>query len=372
MTSAKLLMLTDNIRRLTEGLGKPLSSWKAGDAILKIYRGKDLYVAQWPDMIIKNLIFAAREISNLPYGRPLTDKYDAKSAVYIGSATYPLLIGGEYFFLEEWLSVRLVPGNGDPRGMGELEMYTCHGENIEDMVRRSLFGDSEDFLNFVAASNRMCGCRPYFKQGSDEKRITADLLPRKICHTALLYALINKHFVDDFLSHFDSKYITGVIIDRLVDRALTTNIGTECYGTHFTYAHEILKVASSEIKLDRRANNNYVYRYPAYFLNSRQLLEWLEGLVERQVLTKDTIEHYLKTTFSLKDIVQQSHVHLGSLKNLHRLFLAKGKIFGSGISGAELCELADKEVEDGPKLRITPIEDMVKSVDKFLKALDVR
>lgn len=364
--------LVAEFRNLSQELTTPLSSWKFGDVIVKIYRPKNLYEAKWVDEVAKELVFAARRFSNLLYGRPLTDKYDPQSAIYAGSATYPLLIGREYFFLKEWLSVRLVPGNGNPRGTGELEIYTCRGENVADVVRRKFFQGDHDFLNFIAASNRMCGCRPYFKSKSDEKRMTVDLLPKKIQHTALLYALINKHFVDDYLIHFGSRYITGVIIDQLVDKALTINIGSGRYGAYFKNAHELLGVAPNEIKLDRHTNNNYAYHYPTYFLNVRQLLQWLDGLISRGLLTRESIEHYLKTDLSFSEIAKQPNLHLECLRNLRKLFSASGQICGSGLTGDDLRGLANIEVEDGPKLRITPISDMMNSIEVFLNAAGIK
>ena len=372
MTWSKRALLVDKFRHLSQKIGGPISSWKGGGTVFKIYRGKNLYESQWRNKAIKDLIYSARQMSNLPYGRPLMDKYDAKSALYIGSATYPLLIGSEYFFVEEWLSVRLVPGNGDPRGTGELEIYTCQGESVENIVKDRFFQGNDDFLNFIVASNRMCGCRPYLKNRLDEGRITADFLPVKIKHTAILYALINKHFVEDYLVHFNSKYITGVIIDQLVDRSLTINIGLNRYGVNFTYAHEVLGVAPDEIRLDRSINGHYTYRYPAYFLNIRQLVGWLDDLVKKGILTTDSIDHYLKTKLHISEINKQPYLHLDCFKNLHRLFLAEGKIFGSELTGAELRSLADAEVEDGPKLRITTISDLTSSIAIFLNAAGIK
>jgi len=364
--------LVDRFRHLSQKTGKPLSSRKSLGTVFKIYRAKNLYELEWLDGALKDLVFLARRMSNLPYSRPIKDEYDSKSAIYIGSATYPLLVGDEHFFIEEWLSVRLVPGNGNPRGTGELEIYTCRGENVENIVRKRFFQNNDNFLNYVFASNRMCGCKPYFKNKADERRLTGDFLSNKIKHTAILYALINKHFVQDYLSSLNSRYITGVIIDQLVDRALTTEIGSDRYGTHFTYAHELLGVPASEVKLNRHINNNYAYRYPTYFLDVRQLLAWLGDLVKKGMLTQDSVRHYLKTDVTFGEMNVQSHLHLYHLRNLYKIFLEEGKIFGSNLTGAELRSLADTEIEDGPKLRITPINDLANSIEVFLNAAEIR
>lgn len=372
MTMSKQKLLIEKFRKLSQNVGRPLSSWKVDDAVIKIYRGKDLYEVGWPSEILRNLIFTAREMSNLPYGRPIKDKNDDKSAIYICSATYPSLIGGEYLFVEEWLSLRLTPGNGYPRGTGDLEIYTYRGESVENIVKNKLFQGRDDFLNFIVASSRMCGCKPYFKNKSDEKRMTTDFLPKKIKHTALFYSLMSKYFLTDYLYHLGSKYITTVIIDQLVDKVLSIDNGTERYGTHFTYAHDLLGVAPEEIKLNRSVNNHYAYRYPTYFLNSEQLVKWLEDLTEKEIIARESVDHYLKAEVSFYEIIRQPHLDLNRLRNLYKLFMTEGKIFGSSLTGVELRNLSNTEVGDGPKLRITPIDDMASSIEVFLTVAGVK
>lgn len=362
----------NNLRRLYKLLPQPHARHKSGNLVLEIYQVKKMFETQWPEPALKRIMVSARKASNLPYGRPIFDKYDKKSTIYLARALYPLdSLDAKSPVIDEWLSVRLVPGNGVPKGTGELEMFTFQNQKIEDVIQKKLCRGNNDYLSFFAASNRMCAHRPYFYNQKDQELMGIEMLPKKNRYSFLLYGLINFYFLRDYLKDGGYRFLTGVIIDELVEKALTTIHKGQRLGTLFTNAYEILGVQPDDIKLNRSARGAYTYHYPTYFLNVRSLIQWLQKLLHQKIISKKTIRHYIGKEIQLEQILQSEKIPFEKLKTIKRLFMEKGVIAGSKLTGKELRILADIEVGDGPKLRITELTTLEHSVRELLRAFEV-
>ena len=328
-----------------------VSEWKMGEVLFRIYRIKNLLDDCWNDLGLKNLLLSARRSYGVFGRRALLDGYDSKSAIYIAQALYPRD--------EEWLSIRLVPGEGTPLGTGELEKFSYQGHSIAYYVKKNLFGGDPNFWRYIFSSSRMCGIHP---KSSTRHRFTA-----------YCYALINLHFIEDYLLKSDGRCVTGVIINRFVDHALTVEIDGQKYGTAFTPAYKFLDISDpKEIRYNRKLNKYYVYRFPAYFLNAEQLVRVVQELIDSGRLSENTVESFLEIKISFRELTQSSNfTPLGSLRNLGKLLIIRGPIPDSKITGEELRALLDRSVDDGPELKITEIVLMQQSIGAMLLAAKV-
>jgi len=328
----------------------PRSVYKVGDARVEIYLAKGLFSGVWLDPGVLEMLVKARGSYRVYGKRPVFDKFDKKSAVYLARAVYPPL--------EEWLSFRLVPGIGVPWGTGELDIFSYRGARVDGLVRDHFFGGNKNWLEYISSSSRMCGIHP------------TDSLKHKF--SAACYAIVSKHFYDDWLCRMPCRFITGIILNRFVENALTVEIGGEKYGTAFTPAWKVLGARDpKEVRLIRSANSNYAYRFPAYWFNARQLIGLIDRLRREGRVSEHSLNHYLGISRPFSEIIAQPlpvMELLGQLNHLGRLLTAPGFIKHSHLTGNELRALVDAEVDDAPELKITEIAAMKKSVEDFLAA----
>lgn len=329
----------------------PQSVYKVGDARVEIYLAKGLFSGIWLDPGVLETLVKARGSYRVYGKRPGFDKFDKKSAVYLARAVYPPL--------EEWLSFRLVPGIGSPQGTGELDIFSYRDARVDGFVRDNFFGGDKNWLEYICSSSRMCGIHP------------ADSLKHKF--SAACYAIVSKHFYDDWLCRMPCRFITGIILNRFVDNALTVEIGGAKYGTAFTPAWKALGARDpKEVRLTRHANSNYAYRFPAYWFNARQLIALIDRLRGDGYLPEATLRHYLGIKRPFAEIVAQplpTMELLGELNRLGNLLTVRGRLKHGRPTGEELRALVDVEVADGPELKITEIKTMRKSVEDFLTAI---
>src|SRR3989344_4140227 len=168
MNSIVRRLTVEEMRSLTKQLPSPISSWKVGLAKFDVFRVKDLFDSRWPNEVLYRILVDARGSYYVYGSRPPIDSFDNKSASYLVKVVYPYSAGGvieDKNFLEEWLSDRLVPGSSKPDGNGELDYFIHDGKHMNYWMRKLFFRDNENYLNYIAASNRMCVIPPYFLCG---------------------------------------------------------------------------------------------------------------------------------------------------------------------------------------------------------------
>jgi len=360
-------LTTAQIRFLLPKLPLPILQCKIKDAVFKVYKVKGWLDSRLYDQHLYKLLLTARESFGV-YGRPLLDKYDPKSAIYLVRVQYPL----SSYPVEEWLSMRLVPGEEKPFGTGELDLFICKRRPSKYLAQKRLFGNGKGLLNHIASTSRMGGIDPYFRREKSERLLSMKLSKRHR-YTVFCYALINLVFLEEYPEHLSYRYVTGIIHNRYVEKALTTIIDGKKYSPAFTPAYQILGFKKpSEIKLNRRINSCCVYQFPTYFLNVRQLVKVLLRLIDEGKLSKSTMRCYLGVNLAPQDLSLETWPLIKKLKNLGKLLTVEGRIKASSIMGEELREILDKEVEDGPELKITRVDVIEASVNRLLTAAKMK
>ncbi len=319
------------IRELGTALPPPITKRVIGGIQFEVYQTKDLFRGEWKNDALRKLVIASRT-SYQRWGdfQPL-DRDDAKAVVYLVRLDYSLRGKLDGAVIEEWVSYRFVPAGGDPSDVEELSLFVCDGKPVMEAAKEILFGSQSNYRDFIVNSSRLCGIRPFFRDGEFEKY--SDFLPSKHADVALGFAVINESFLDEcFRKGFPFRYLFGIIRDELIVKALSVRRNGTIFSPAFTPAHFVLGVPETSIRLDRRALSSYAYRFPLYFLNNEELYASLEQL----------------------------HLSVDDIGSLIR------------SDDGKLRDILDREVGDNPALRlkITSLPDRLKSIRQMIRAAD--
>jgi hypothetical protein len=309
-----------NLADVLKKLPTPLATYQAPHALFEIYRAKDMQVARWHDPAVREIIKICRS-SYARYGkRPLFDPQDNKAAIYVTRVMYEVSPGDR---VEEWLSLRMVPGDGKPAGVFEPEIYRYAGKRI-DVIMKAKIG-AKDFWKHVASSSRMCGIHPYriLKNGAIEPLATSSHRYTPVC-----FALMHKQFILDYpLKEFPYQYITGVIRSDFYKKGLTYISGRHLSRPMFTSAYRFLGLPREKISVRRGA---YSYTFPLYWFEMKKLLQLVNELRK-----KDNKPQLAKLTPDM-------------FSNLPKQTRHPVPIAGVRIKPATMRSLIDRSVPDAP------------------------
>lgn len=337
----------------------PQATYKFSDVTVRLYKAKDMYKRKWNHPDLKKVTLLCRK-TFLRYGnRALLDKFDDKACIYLACATYPVLgSDGRNYFVSEWLSSRLVPGDGLPLGCGELELYRFQGKRLDKVVRDRIFGGQKDFYKHIVSGSRICGINPYYRDGFGP----IESLPTKNLYTAACFALIFDRLHHECKS--EHTHLTGVIQNKFICGKLSVVYQGDLVKPILVPAYEFLEIENNrDIKLDRKV---YAYRFPSYWLNMDQLLELLELLLKEGSLSERSFRHYLGTKNSFEEAIRGHE-----LSQLGKILSVRGRIKWSQMTGAELRRLINEHVEDQPELKIVEVDQWLRSLWGILAVLNV-
>ncbi len=368
LTCLQRQLSTDEIRTLVKELPSPISIWKNGKETYRVYLIKPPHSLKWSDDSLYELFLSMRGSYYIYGDRPPLDEFDAKSGIYAVRVNYPYREEPDSPIVEEWLSIRLVPSTNLPMGAAELDFFKHQGVLVTDVVQETLCRPGEHYTEIFPGCSRMCGVDPYIVRKEDEQ--SGIILTSRHVYSAVCYALMSLHMLEDYLNNTAARFITGVIIDRFVESTLTVD---RKYPIAFTPAHKVLRIDDPKlITLDRRSRGLYAYHYPAYWFNVRELLDFLKCALEEGSITQDTFNYYLGSDFRIEAALKEKGMTVVErLKHLWKLLTVQGEVIGSKRSGEEIRDLMDICVSDGPELKITPLEELRKSVDAILGATKV-
>ncbi len=112
-------------------LGKlppPTARYAAPGVEFDVYRAKDLFKNRWNSPALKEILLLCRGSYSRYGDRPLLDAYDTKAAIYLVRASYQQPTTNNQQLVQEWLSIRMVPGDGKPIGVHEPEIFEWEGK----------------------------------------------------------------------------------------------------------------------------------------------------------------------------------------------------------------------------------------------------
>ncbi|MDE2020022.1 MAG: hypothetical protein KGJ13_06790 [Patescibacteria group bacterium] len=257
------------IDALLNKLPRPNAGYAARGVEFDVYRAKDLYRSHWNSGALREITLLCRK-SYSRYGkRPLLDEYDKKSAIYLVRAKYSAKSSASSH-IEEWLSIRMVPGDGTPLGVHEPEIFEYHGKSADYLMRRKIGG--KDFWRHVAGSQRMCGIHPYAIAARGAKRKTQVVFLGDPGHkfTPICFALMHAQFVRDYpLDKFPYFYITALIRPDYYKKGLSYRVRGRNFRPAFTDGNAFLSLRRGCLRVKRDV---FSYRYPLYWFDAKKLL----------------------------------------------------------------------------------------------------
>ncbi|HEX9721879.1 MAG TPA: hypothetical protein VGA53_01300 [Candidatus Paceibacterota bacterium] len=357
------------IKKLITSTAEPVSVYKAGTATIEIYKAKNAGTASWENSELFRLVARARE-SYYQYTKepPLFDEYEDKSAVYITKAVYP--IEDHQCHVEEWVSVRFIPGQGSPLGFQDLTMYEYEGKRIDVLAREKLFPkkEGEAFWERFVSISKLCVIRPHFLHKEHCNEINS---PRKLSYTGLALVFMTRQFFKDAPAwNLKPAYITAQIPKDVVEKSLKVVLKDSVPLPRFTLASAALSLPNqNSVRLTR---NTYTYHYPVYFFNFPSILSMLRKLYQEGKISESTLQHYLGVNISLEDLANLPlHKSMLRLRKLGDMFVQNGQLAGATITGEDLRTMTDM-LEDGPSLYIMASTSWKEDIENVCSKLGIR
>lgn len=353
-------------------LPPPVREERIGDIQFSVYRVKNLYGADWNDLLLRRLVVEARRRYQEFYGKtlPLLDNYDLKSAIYLIHVSCKKNIDFDSpATIEEWFSLRFVPADKEPLGTEDLDFYIVRGNRDElpiiKAMQRNLMSlrglDKKYLLGSIITISRFCSIKPYIIK--NDKTLMAERIVnwrinfRKGMFASMSFSLMNIQFLEDSQRDgYNFKFATCQMHKIMSDEILTYPFNSGIKTLPFTTAYSVLGLQNnnSSVYIARNKPKVYTYSYPGYFLNLRSLLNALQALIKDGLLLKATIKKFLEPGITFEEVINNPRIY--HFRNMGKLFTKNGKIPNETLTGEELRKYLDRNVEDGPILRIMDIK----------------
>ena len=320
---------------------------------LTVYRVKKMHNPCWGSAPLYTLLKEARS-TYLRYGAvsPLDD-YDNKAVIYIARANY--LYNNKR--ITEWLSLRFVPYEGGPEGFEDINLYKLYGRtklhSVKGLINRRILKKSGFGWSDVVSGSRICGINPYLPYpGYVTDR------PRHNRFAGLCFAAMHRQFFRDYP---DFKLLISQIPENFLENVLAAADG---YVPRLTTADQALEIPAREkIYLDRL--NRYIYQFPFYFFDPAGILEFLQALYLKNIISEATLIHYFGPNLTGEMIRSGNWPSTEKLRNLGLITSADGHIYGSRLTGG-ILQIMLLTVRDGPKLRIVRMPYLKRVINKMI------
>lgn len=332
----------EEIRKILLRLPNPVACYISRDGGFEIYRAKDLHNKQWNSPALKSIAILCRHSYSRYGNRPAIDVVDPKAAVYLVRATYPGDNPSDK--IEEWLSVRMVPGDGEPRGVFEPEIYRFKGKSVDHWMKKKL--GARGFWEQVASSSRMCGIHPYRVRKDGALVFLKDPRHR---FTALCFALMHVQFeIDHPLDKFPYRHITAIIRPDFYEKGLRhVDKHGRAVRPFFVPAHKFLGGKRDDIVVQR---DIYSYQFPLYWFNGDSLLAFVNGLRKERGMVP------------LKAVTSRMFAALGGSND------RPVTVAGLRTTPAKMRELMDRALSDYPELQITQAASWYRGMKAVVRA----
>ncbi len=342
-------------------------SYALGEVTFEVFRAKDLHAEAWNSDHAKEMVARARQ-SYRCYGEvPLFDSYDAKSAVYLCRTTYPysLDIGADPVKMEEWLSLRFIPREGQPFSTEDLDHFFYQNRPVGHYLSEYLVHRGASTPVSAVTISRLCSIRPNLTRPNS--RLSAESFSGALRHFFPAFLLLNHAFLSDHEAA-EQSFFTAMF-NRPILEKITRHPDSHRWPLTFFPAHDFFGAKKSAICLERK---HIAYRYPGYFLNIQQILDVLRQLCQAGRLDVAVIKKYVPK-FSAElfaSAASLSHYALlAGLEGLGELLTVSGRIPETEISGEELRTLMDEHVSDGPELQLMEPGKWPKQIRQVMSAL---
>lgn len=327
-------------------LSNPHAQWifKKDEVTITVYQAKALQETTWSSPELKQLVGRARA-SYQRYGAvPIYDAYDDRAAVFVAVIHYPVIVAGLAVVHEEMVSVRFVPGYGERPTIEDFELFQVEGELLTEFLQHPPH-EHRAVLERLVSISRFCATtpQPMAIEGTFLRFANTKILERRAA--TLAFILMNYCFFNGEGAHFE--YISGVMRRELMT-SLARGSRVEALWLHcFPQADDFLMCGPCDIKL--RRDTNTVYRYPSYFLDTRQLQEVLDEFIDTDRLSIASFKH----SVGEECVTSSNHILYDVFWPRAGSFLChEGQFYQAAITGQYLRDCLNKRVSDAPHLHV--------------------
>lgn len=344
----------------------PIAQYSFEGVLIQIYRVKNLHSSEWNSPQLKQYLMHARQ-SYLRYGHvPLIDDFDMKSEIYITRVTYSIKNDSLSYPVEEWLSMRFVPSDGNPRYTEDLLYCLCKDKPLIQWLSESNFSGTKNSAQHMIAISRICSIPP--RKIPKYKYKKDVFFPERLHYTAISFALMNKTFLDNQNSSLKYyKHMTGIFRDEFIDKILTARTLEKEIVPDFTFGYKLLGLNDIHaLTLNRSAPLLYPYHFPNYFFQIDELHKALGNLYSHESITRETLIHYMGEEAHPDKWIHNLDYFKRISPKLEHMLTVIGPLYGASITGEKMRAVLDREVGDGPKLRIMNMDAWQNSIEKYL------
>lgn len=328
-----------------------------------IYLAKKFNTDQWQDESLRSLVLKCRE-SFYRYGKvALEDGYDNKSLICIVGASYLV----EERLVKEWLTIRLVPAQGEPMLSEDLQVEFLDQKKLYELIKEKLFNSQENSAQRLFTISRFCGIAPYFQDSFQPLQNQ-----KKIKFTALSFALLC-NFSLKYINYSDKHvYITAMFHHNIFERIIYLKHNAQEAYLELPDTHETLSVHPDILK--SFFPGDVVFRHPTYFFKIKELILWVKKMLSEGKINNDTLRLILKKEIDW-DIAHQQLVNnkLAVVSQLSSLgdLLSGDEFLDDGLfTRKQLRLLLEEEVPKSLVLKLIHQSDLEQRVEKFLADLN--
>jgi uncharacterized protein YbaA (DUF1428 family) len=229
--------------------------------------------------------------------------------------------------------------------------------------------NNEELFSYIFAHSRFCSTHAYGGSTSHKKaikKIEKHSFEHSVYNYAgIAYALMNRMFIEQMEKEgIEIKFMTSQLNSIMTDVILSFSRGNTRTVLPFEKAHVKLDIDHpSKLFIDRN-RALYALSCPGYFLDIRDILKLFQRLHEEGKLDKELLREYFPGDRSLETIMKNPHIR--DFRFLGKLFTHNGSIIGSSITGQELRDIINKEVQDAPTLYLMHIDEWKKGIDDMI------
>jgi hypothetical protein len=273
-----------------------------GQVKCDVFQAKDWRKPNWNSTELRSVVESARNSYRVYSDEiPLVDEYDKKSSSYVAK------MQGDG--REKSYSLRFVPAVGEPNNTEDLDFYVYHSAGDKQPVGNIIGDKLRVGKDQIFSLSRVCATAT-----TTLSRSSNDV----IFDLGFAFKLMCNAFVDD---NPQARLVTCQMHDGLWERVALP-------GSPAMLAEDVLGIEKGTIVIDRHRVGVYAYRFPSYFLN--------------QIDLERVIAEYAPRFLPL---ARANLIRLGELLN------SEGE-----EEAIALRAVLDREVADGPKLRLIQID----------------
>jgi hypothetical protein len=347
-------------------LSNPHAQWvfKKDEVTVTVYQAKKLQETFWCSSELKQLVGRARS-SYQRYGAvPIYDAYDDRAAVFVAVIRYPVVLTGLSVMHEEVVSVRFVPGYGDRPTIEDFEIFQVDGESLTEFLQHPPH-EHRAVLERLVSISRFCATSPQPVQVGDGFLQVATTKPLKRKATTLAFIIMNYCFFSGEGAHFE--YISGVMRRELMASLARGSRVEALWPRCFPQADDFLMCGPCDIKL--RRDTDTVYRYPSYFLDTRQLQEVLNEFIDTDRLSIASFKNIVG-----EECITSSHIisYDAFWPRAGSFLCHEGQFYQAAITGQYLRDCLNKRVSDAPHLHVGYVDFWRDLLQRSLSAFTLK